>query len=69
MCLCVPAKIIKICSDNKAIIDLKGIQKSIALDFVPEARENQYVLVHAGLAISVLEESEVEDYLKTWEKA
>jgi len=66
MCLCVPVKILKKGPDNQAIIELKGIRKTIALDFVPHAQVNQYVLVHAGLAISLLEDDEVEDYLKTW---
>ncbi|HAZ14210.1 MAG: hypothetical protein A2X86_17540 [Bdellovibrionales bacterium GWA2_49_15] len=66
MCLCVPAKIIQLCGDQKALIDIKGLQTIIALDFVPEAKENQYVLVHAGLAISLIEDDEVEEYLKIW---
>ena len=66
MCLCVPAKVIKICSDYKALVDIQGIQRTVAIDFVPEVKNNQYVLIHAGLALSIIEEDEVKDYQQTW---
>jgi hydrogenase expression/formation protein HypC len=39
-------------------VDFGGLVKEISLDFVPEAQIGNYVLVHVGFAISVLEENE-----------
>ena len=39
-------------------VDFSGIQKEISLAYVPEANVGDYVIVHAGFALSVLDESE-----------
>ena len=39
-------------------VDFGGLVKEISLDFVPEAQIGNYVLVHVGFAIAVLEENE-----------
>lgn len=62
MCLAIPGKIISISGDN--ISDLQGrvgfsdIVKEISLAYVPEAQVGDYVIVHAGFAISMLDEQE-----------
>ena len=61
MCLAVPGKILSISgSDNTRMgqISFGGVAKEACLAFVPEARVGDYVLVHAGFAISVLDEAE-----------
>ncbi|SHK32695.1 HypC/HybG/HupF family hydrogenase formation chaperone [Rhodothermus profundi] len=71
MCLAVPGKIVAIL-DNEPLtrrgkVDFGGIQKEINLTFVPEAREGDYVMVHVGIAISVVDEAEahrVFEYLR-----
>jgi hydrogenase expression/formation protein HypC len=40
-------------------VQLGGIQRSVFLDFVPEAKAGDYVLVHVGFALNVLDEEEV----------
>ena len=63
MCLAIPAKIISI-SENKdslqrmARVDFSGVIKDISLAYLPEAKVNDYVIVHAGLALSILDEDE-----------
>lgn len=63
MCLAIPGKIISL-SDNHdslqrtALVDFSGVQKEISLSFLPEAVLGDYVIVHAGLALSLLNEAE-----------
>ena len=62
MCLAVPGKILDIeNSDPLSVsgrVDFGGIIKQINLAYVPEATSGDYVLVHAGFAISVIDEEQ-----------
>lgn len=63
MCLAVPAKIISLNSNSDELlqtgfVDFSGVQKEISLAYVPEANVGDYVIVHAGFALSVLDEDE-----------
>lgn len=62
MCLAVPGKILDIENSNplsaNGRVDFGGIVKKVNLAFVPEARLGDYVLVHAGFAISVIDEEQ-----------
>lgn len=61
MCLSVPGRITEITHDGSllmATVDFGGISKEICLDYVPEAQVGQYVLVHVGFALSLLDEEE-----------
>ena len=62
MCLGVPGKIVQI--DNNSVgmamgrVDFAGIVKEICLVYVPEAKLGDYVVAHAGFAISQIDENE-----------
>jgi hydrogenase expression/formation protein HypC len=61
MCLAVPGKILSANGEGfarTARVSFGGITKEISLAYVPEAREGEYVLVHVGFAISVVDEAE-----------
>lgn len=63
MCLAIPAKIVSINpSENELFrtgnVDFSGVQKEISLAYVPEAVVDDYVIVHAGFALSVLDKEE-----------
>ena len=61
MCLAVPGKILSIHGEDlarAARVSFGGIVKEISLAYVPEANEGQYVIVHVGFAISVVDEAE-----------
>jgi hydrogenase expression/formation protein HypC len=65
MCLAIPAKIISICENHDdlqrmARVDFSGVQKDISLAYLPEAKAGDYVIVHAGLALSMLDEDEAQ---------
>ena len=61
MCLSIPGKITDIYEDGSlkmGKVDFGGVLKEVCLDYVPEAQTGQYVLIHVGFAISVLDEDE-----------
>lgn len=57
MCLAIPAKIESM-EGRKAIVELDGVRASVLVSLVPEATVGDWVLVHAGFAITALDESE-----------
>jgi len=63
MCLAIPGKVLEINNDGEGImrtgkVEFGGIKKKINLSMVPEVKVNDYVLVHVGLAISIVDEEE-----------
>ena len=51
MCLAVPGQIVS-CEDNLGVIDIRGNRLRAGLALVPDARPGDWVLVHAGFAIT-----------------
>ncbi|MDR3747686.1 MAG: HypC/HybG/HupF family hydrogenase formation chaperone [Acidobacteriota bacterium] len=67
MCLAVPGKILSIQGEDfarTARVSFGGIVKEVSLAYVPEAVESDWVIVHVGFAISLLDEDEA---LRTFE--
>ena len=72
MCLAIPGKIKSIESQmdglvRMAKVSFDGIIKEASLELVPDAKEGDYVLIHVGIAISVVDEEEAKltfDYLR-----
>lgn len=59
MCLGVPAKIVKI-EGKEAIADVGGIQREISLELLSDIKEGDYVIIHAGFAISKIDQEEAD---------
>ena len=71
MCLGIPGKIETIFQDGQikmGKVNFEGIQMDVCLETTPEADVGDYVIVHAGLAISVLDEAEAQETLKMFEE-
>ena len=67
MCLGVPGKIMKIYEENQTRmgkVDFDGVSLDVCLEAVPEAQEEDYVIVHAGFAISRLSQEEAAETLQ-----
>lgn len=56
MCLAIPAKITELQADGLAEVDILGVTRQISVDLTPAAGVGDYVLVHAGFAIEVVDE-------------
>jgi len=63
MCLAIPARIIEL-DEDKAVVDAMGNRFKAKTTLLPEARMGDLVLMHAGFAISLIDEQEAK---KTWE--
>ena len=59
MCLAVPA-LVKSVDGTAAQVELGGVERVVSLALTPEAREGDYVLVHTGFAIGVVDEDEAQ---------
>jgi hydrogenase expression/formation protein HypC len=76
MCLAVPGKIMEVvqASDDPVtgrvgVIDFQGTQIEASLAMVPEAAEGAWVLVHAGFALTILDEAEAKETFETLQAA
>lgn len=63
MCVAIPAKIISV-NGLMAVVEVGGVSRQISLQLTPEAKMGDYVLVHAGFAINIVDEVEAEETLK-----
>jgi hydrogenase expression/formation protein HypC len=65
MCLAIPAKVVSV-KEDKARVDFgEGVLREVNVVLV-KARVGDYVLVHAGYAIQVLDEKEAEETIRLW---
>jgi hydrogenase expression/formation protein HypC len=60
MCLAVPAKVIE-CRGDEAVVDLQGSTLTISRVLTPEVAAGDWVLIHAGFAITQLDEKEAKE--------
>ena len=63
MCVAVPSKIVEI-EDTTAVVEVTGTRVKARLDVLPEAKVGDYVLVHAGFAITIVDEEEALETLQ-----
>lgn len=71
MCLAIPGQILSTAGDDPLLrtgrVSFGGIVKEVSLAYTPEATVGDYVIVHVGFALCVVDESEahrVFDYLR-----
>ena len=60
MCLAVPAKVLEI-TGSVARVAVGGVERDASLMLLPEAKLGDYVLVHAGFAMQIVEEKAAEE--------
>ena len=68
MCLAIPLKLIEI-NDDMGIIESGGIKRKVNLSLVENAKPGDFVVVHAGFAITIMDQEEGEktlDLIKDW---
>ena len=63
MCLAIPA-LIKSIDGHQVEVDIDGVIRQASLQLTPEAKVGDYVLLHTGYAISVIDQAEAEETLK-----
>jgi hydrogenase expression/formation protein HypC len=62
MCLAIPGKLVEIMAHSSGIrmgkVNFGGIVKQVCLEYTPDAKMDDYVLVHVGFALSTIDEAE-----------
>ncbi len=67
MCVGVPAKVIEK-YEYSALVDVMGSQITVGIIFVPEVEVGDYVIVHAGQAMSVIDEENAKLSIEEWRR-
>ena len=71
MCFAIPGKVLSIDSSVQPTmgkVSFGGIEKQVCLEWLPEVRVGDYVIVHVGFAISKMDEKEALETLKLFEE-
>jgi hydrogenase expression/formation protein HypC len=71
MCLAIPGKVVEIDTSASPLmgkVSFGGVKKEVCFELVPEVNIGQYVIVHVGFAISMLDEEEALETLKLLEQ-
>lgn len=72
MCLAVPGQILEVSNEDTLLrsgkVSFGGVVKEINLAYVPEAKVGDYVVVHVGFAISIVDEAEARQVFKYLEQ-
>ena len=60
MCLAIPAKVVSL-DGMTANVDMMGNERIVSIDLVPEVKVGEYVLVHAGFAIGIIDDESAKE--------
>jgi hydrogenase expression/formation protein HypC len=63
MCLAIPLKVVSLCGDT-AVGEVNGVQRDVSVMMTPGVKVGDYVIVHAGFAIQILDQQEAEENLQ-----
>lgn len=63
MCLAIPAQITHLLDDERAIVNVGGVEKNISISFLESVEEGDFVIVHVGYALTLLDKQEAEKTL------
>ncbi|MGV1098333.1 HypC/HybG/HupF family hydrogenase formation chaperone [Thiovibrio sp. JS02] len=69
MCLAIPGRVVEIFAENGLAmghVDYGGTVSKVCLEYVPEIVPGQYTVVHAGFALSILDEEEAQKSFAAW---
>ena len=67
MCLAVPVRVVSI-QGNNADVEIGGVKRLVSIALTPEVKIGDYVLLHTGYAINVIDEEEAQETLKLFEQ-
>lgn len=67
MCLAIPAKVVSI-DGERGVVDFRGVQREVVLTFVPKVKLGNYVFVHAGFGIQIVDEEDARETLRLLEE-
>jgi len=68
VCLSIPSKVVKIDRDEvTAVVDTMGVKRKVGIDFIAdEVKEGDYVLIHIGYAMNIIDEESALASIETY---
>ena len=63
MCLAIPA-LVKSIEGHQAEVDIDGVTRQVSIQLTPDAKVGDYVLLHTGYAINIIDEAEAQETLE-----
>lgn len=60
MCLAIPARVVELLPNQRAIVDLGGVRKEVSIDLVDDAQVDDYVIIHVGYALGKIDPEEAQ---------
>lgn len=60
MCLALPARVVELLPNLRAVVDLGGVRKEVSIDLVADAQVDDYVIIHVGYAIGKIDPEEAQ---------
>lgn len=63
MCLALPAKVTRLLDNERAIVNIGGVEKDISLVLLERVQEGDYVILHVGYALTLLDETDAKKTL------
>lgn len=67
MCLGLPGKVVEL-TDKKCVVDVMGATREIAADFIKELKVGDYVMIHAGCAVGIIDEDEAKNTIELFKE-
>ncbi|PKR76650.1 HypC/HybG/HupF family hydrogenase formation chaperone [Halalkalibacillus sediminis] len=67
MCLGVPAKVLEVSKEN-ALVDVMGSRMYVGTVFVPEVKKGDYVLLHAGQGMTIVDQKFAMESMEEWRR-
>jgi len=67
MCLAIPGKVVEL-RGLIAIVDYGGVRREVRVDFVPDVKVGDYVIVHTGFAIERMDEKSAKRSIEAWDE-
>jgi hydrogenase expression/formation protein HypC len=58
MCLAIPAQVLSLEGGSHALVSVNGIRRSISIELTPQAQPGDYVVLHVGYALGLIDEDE-----------
>ncbi len=69
MCVAAPGQVLKINAEEQtATVSYFGTEKNVSIYLIPDVKINDWVLVHAGEALQIMDEEEAKETMEIWEE-
>ncbi len=69
MCLAIPGKLVERINEEKGLVDLGGVTKEIMLNFIPEVKVGDWIIIHTGFGLEILSEKDALETIELLQQA